>query len=366
MLRKQRDDERNQFEEEANNLSNLNNIFQQEILKLTESLENLSANVNSIELQKELKQAQEKSQQNLKHKQEYEQRIKKLTQKLQIIQNKQLQTSEQNEQSNNELQELKKQKYEIENARSIVESQLEELQKNEENYQQVIERLEQQINQQNYREQELKKQLDSLRSSLSESQEREKQLEKRAEQAKAESERLAEEMERYTEEIGRHPLNNFELAIKEFLENNFSDSRIEIQFDVATRKRESKFTDFILVTKQCCIIIEAKSYKGVIKPLGDARNTAWICQRENQVLNIYSSWGKNPYRQLKTYCDSLMENKDFRIYHNLPVYGVVVFPKSSRIDNSIQSKIDGFYRVTTLDNLTTTIQELDNQANSWN
>lgn len=220
------------------------------------------------------------------------------------------------------------------------------------------------------REKELKNKLENLRKSLREYELQEDLLKKRAEQAQAESERLNEEMERYKEEMGKHPLNNFELAIKKFLENNFFNSRIEIQFDVANRREVSKFTDFILITRQCCIIIEAKSYQGVIKPLGDVRNAGWICQKEKQKLNIYCSWGKNPYKQLKAYCDSLMKNGNLSIQlgiqDRVPVYGLVVFPVGSNIDDSIQSDIsDNFYRVTTLDKLTTTIQELDNQAKSW-
>ena len=169
-------------------------------------------------------------------------------------------------------------------------------------------------------------------------------------------------MERYIEEIGQHPLNDFEIAIKECLEHNFSDARIEIQFDVGTGRQGSRFTDFILVTEKYCIIIEAKSYTGKIKPIDTVRNSGWICEKGSQRIHIFSCWGKNPYQQIKTYCDSLMKNKGLGINSKLPIYGIVVFPKGSCIDNSIQSNVSGFYRVTTLDNFTTDIQKLENQA----
>lgn len=365
-LQKQRDNERGDFEKEANSLRSLNNRLKHEIIQLRESIKNLAINIHSVELKKELKQAQAQSQQNIKQKQEYEQHINKLTQQLQIIQNKQLQASEQNEHRNNELQELQKQKYEIENARSVVESQLAFLQKKEEDYQKNVARLEEQINKQNSREQELQNKLENLQNSLIEYQEREQLLEKRAEQAKSESEALAEEMERYIEETGKHPLNDFEIAIQKSLKQNFSDSRIETQFDVASGQQGSRFTDFFLVTNKSCIILEAKSYTGIIKPIDNVRNSGWVCEKVGRRLNILSCWGKNPYQQVKSYCDSVMSNKSLGIQSKKPVYGVVVFPKGSCIDDNIQSNISRFYRVTTLDNLTTTIQELDNQANSWN
>ncbi|TBR56474.1 hypothetical protein B4U84_29095 [Westiellopsis prolifica IICB1] len=365
-LQQQRDDERHRFEEEANNLRSLNNRLKHEIIQLRESIKNLSTNTNSVKLQEELQQAKTQSQQNLKQRQEYEQRIEKLTHQLQIIHKKQLKVSEQNEQKENELQELQQQINEIENARFFVESQLKELQIREEYYQKNLNQLEQQLNEQNLKEQALQNQLENLQNSLSQYQKREDILKERAEQSKAEYDALSEQIKIAQEDMGQHPLNDFELAIKESLEQNFSNSRIEIQFDVGSGRQGSKFTDFIVVTNNSCIILEAKSYKGVIKPINDARNTGWICQQADRKLHIFSCWGKNPYHQLKIYCDSLMKNRGLGIHNRSPIYGVVVFPKGSYIDESIKSNMGKFYRVTTLDNLITAIQELDNQANSRN
>jgi len=347
-LQKQRDDERNELIKDADNLRSSNNRLKQEIAKLSESIKDLPNNTDS-ELQTELEKTKLQSKQNLAKKKQYEQHIQKLTQQLEIVHRKQVEHKE------SQIQELQEQ---INNT----ESQLTELQNNEENYQETIKILENQLNDKNSREIELQKQLENLQSSLSEYEEREQLLEQRAKQVKDESDRLAEEMERYIEETGQHPLNDFEVAIKECLEHNFSNARIEIQFDVGTGKQGSRFTDFILVTKKYCIIIEAKSYTGKIKPIDNVRNSGWICERGNQRIHIFSCWGKNPYQQIKTYCDSLMKNKGLGINSKLPIYGIVVFPKGSCIDNSIQSNVSGFYRVTTLDNFTTDIQKLENQA----
>lgn len=350
-LQKQRDNERNELMRDAENLRSLNNRLKQEILRLRESIKDLPNNTDA-ELQAELEQTKLQSEQNLAKKKQYEQHIKKLTQQLQ---RKQLETDVLQEQKESQIQELKEQ---INNT----ESQLAELQNNEENYQETIKVLEKQLNDKNSREIELQKQLESLQTSLSEYEEREQLLEQRAEEEKAKSKDLAEEMERYIEETGQHPLNNFEVDIKECLEKNFPNARIEIQFDVGTGRQGSRFTDFILVTEKYCVIIEAKSYTGKIKPLDNVRNSGWICERGSQRIHIFSCWGKNPYQQIKTYCDSLIKNKGLGINSKLPIYGIVVFPRGSCIDNSIQSNISAFYRVTTLDNFTMDIQELENQS----
>jgi hypothetical protein len=365
LLQKQRDDERNEFEQEANNLRITNKKLASEIDKLTNSINNLSTNANSIQLQKELKEAQAQSQQNLQQKQKYENDIKQLTQKLQVIHNKQSQAIQENEQKDNELQELQQQINEIEDARNLAKSQLEELHRNEKNYQELVERLEQQINQQNFRERELQTQLESLQNSLTQYQQREQLLKQRAKQAKDESDWLAEEMERYIEERDKHPLNDFEIAIQTLLKQHFTDTKLETQFDVASGQQGSRFTDFLLITNKSCIVLEAKSYTGIIKPIDNVRNSGWVCEKVGRKLNILSCWGRNPYQQVKSYCDSVMSNRSLGISKK-PVYGVVVFPEGSYIDDSIPSNISRFYRVTTLDNLATIIQELENQANSWN
>lgn len=366
LLQQQREYERNKLTNDANNLSIVNTRLQEEIVKLSESMNILSTNTDSAELQNELEKTKLQSKQNLGKQKQYQQNIEQLNQQLEIIQKKQLEFNVKHEQKENEVEELQQQIHEIKNSRSQAESNLDQLRINEENSQKLVAKLEQQLANQRLVQQQLKNQLEVLKSSLSESQKREQELEKCADQVQAQSKALAEEMERYIEETGKHPLNDFEIAIQKSLKQNFSDSRIETQFDVASGQQGSRFTDFFLVTNKSCIVLEAKSYTGIIKPIDNVRNSGWVCEKVGRRLSILSCWGKNPYQQVKSYCDSVMSNKSLGIQSKKPVYGVVVFPKGSCIDDNIQSNISRFYRVTTLDNLTTTIQELDNQANSWN
>lgn len=363
LFQKQRDNERNEFEKEANDLRISNEKLETEIVTLTNSIKILSANTNSIQLQNELQEAQEQSQQNLKQKQQYENHIKQLTQKLQVIHNQQVEASQQNEQKDNELQELQQQINEIENARNLAKSQLESLQKKEENYQKIVESLQEKISQQNSREQELTMQLKRLEGSLSEYKKREKLLENLANQAKAESEALAIEIAIVKEDLpGKHPLNDFETTILNSLEQKFQGKRVFVQFDVANGNTGSMCTDFVIVMNNCCIVIEAKYYTGKIQSIGYVRNTGWVCITNTQTKNIRACWGKNPYEQVWTYSVSLYGRVKRSNRNKLPVYGIVVFPTGSVIDDQIQSNISNFYRVTTLDNLVTAIQELENLA----
>ncbi|BAY66968.1 hypothetical protein NIES22_71120 (plasmid) [Calothrix brevissima NIES-22] len=366
LLQNQREDERNEFNKEADKLHSLNNRLKNEIFNLRDLIKNLSTNTDSTNLQIELKNTRLQSQENLDKKKQYEQDIKELNKKLQIIQNKQLETLKKNEQKENELQEIQQQIQEIETSRSLAESQLEELRSHEENYKKIVAELEEQLNQKNFKEEELQKQLENLQNSLSEYQEREQLLEKLAEQAKAESEALGKEIARYKEDTGKHPLNDFEVSILNYLQQKFSDKKVFVQFDVGNGRQGSMSTDFIIAMNNCCIVIEAKSYTGKIKAIGYPRNTGWICITNTKIENINACWGKNPYEQIWTYSVSLYGRIKISNRNKLPVFGIVVFPKDAVVDNNIQSNISNFYRVTTLDNLSTAIQELENQARFQN
>jgi len=203
--------------------------------------------------------------------------------------------------------------------------------------------------------------------SLLESQEREQQLKKRAQQAQTESQALAKEIENISTEKGQHSLNNFEVSIKNSLEDHFSSERVLTQFDVGIGRQGSKFTDFIIFMNNCCIVIEAKSYTGTIESVGNARNTGWTCQTETRKLYIYACWGENPYQQVKTYADSLYGSINCSKHsRKFPVYGIVVFPANSDIDNNIESNMGDFFRVTTLDNLIPIIQQLEHKGKFQN
>ncbi|MBD2505392.1 nuclease-related domain-containing protein [Anabaena azotica] len=259
LLQKQINDERNQFEEEADKFNKLNNKLQQEIVKLTESLRDISVKFDKDE--------------------------------------------------------------------------------------------------------ELKKQLINLKKSVSEYEERENLLKKLANEAKDKSENLAIEIASLEKELlDNHPLNDFETSILNSLQQNFPDKKVFVQFDVANGNKASMCTDFIVVMNNCCIVIEAKHYLGKIQSIGYPRNTGWVCKTNTQTKNIRACWGRNPYEQVWTYSVSLYGRVRISNENKLPVYGIVIFPTGSFIDDNIKSNISRFYRVTTLDNLKTTIQDLENKA----
>ncbi|QLE45166.1 hypothetical protein FD723_33110 (plasmid) [Nostoc sp. C052] len=363
-LQKLRNNEKNS-QEIATTLEQqlINQSLEQE--QLNHQLELLQSSL--LESQQRARKAQIESekaileaQQNLNKQQEYEDQIKKLTQDLYIVEDKQARTNELKE---NELSQLQQQIQEIENSRSLVNSELQQLRNNETSSQRIITALEQQLANQNLMQEQLNTQLDILQNSLLESQEREQQLEQREKQKQAELEALSKELEIITVEIkGKHPLNIFELSIKKSLEKHFSSERVLTQFDVGSGRQGSKFTDFIIVTNKCCIVVEAKSYKGTIESVGNPRNTGWTCDTGTRKLYIYACWGENPYQQVKTYVDSLYKYVNSSNWGKFPVYGIVVFPANSDINNNIESNIGGYYRVATLNNLITVIEQLDNQA----
>lgn len=210
-------------------------------------------------------------------------------------------------------------------------------------------------------QQQLNNQLEILQKSLTESLKREKQLEESAKQTQDELAFLDKEIERIKEDTGKHSLNDFEISIFNYLKQYFPDKTVFTQFDVSTGMQTSRFTDFIIVMNNCCIVIEAKSYTGIIESVGYARNTGWTCRAGTRKTYINACWGINPYEQVKTYSDCLYGRISSN-FNNLPVYGIVVFPASSTIDNNIKSNIGGFCRVTTLKNLANVIKQIDNQS----
>ncbi|AFZ27252.1 nuclease-like protein [Cylindrospermum stagnale PCC 7417] len=363
----QREREKSELIRDTNKVRNQNNKLYQEISQLKESLNRLPKNAEDLmPLQAELEKTRLEAEQNLNKQKQYQQNIGQLNERLRLAQKKQLEATESNEIKENELAQLQKQIQDIENSRSLAESELEELRSNEKGSQKIITVLEQKLYNQILVQEQLNTQLELLQNSLLESQQREQELAQREKQTQAELEILGEEIERIKEDEGRHPLNNFEVSIKNTLEQHFSSERVLTQFDVGTGKQGSKFTDFIIVMNKCCIVIEAKSYQGTITSVGNPRNTGWTCNTGTRKLYIYACWGENPYQQVKTYADSLYQYVKSSNRNRFPVYGVVVFPANSDIDNDIESNIGGFYRVTTLNNLITVIEQLDNQSHLQN
>lgn len=346
-LQNQRELEKNELTNYARSLRTLNTRLEQEISQLKESLNSLSEKPENLApLQAELEKAKLEAETNSNKQKQYQQHIQQLNQQLQLAQQEQLQQQVQ----------------EIENSRLLAESELEKIRNNEINFKKNITDLERQLDNKMLEEKRLNNQIEILQNSLLESQQREEQLKERTEQIQVESQALAKEIIRVQEDIGRHPLNVFERCILNLLQRHFPDRKVYEQFDVNNGSGGSMFTDFIIVMDNCCIVIEAKSYTGIIKALGYPRNTGWICITGNKTENINACWGKNPYEQVWTYSVSLYGRIKSPNQHKLPVYGIVVFPENSTIDDEIQSNISDYYRITTIDNLTTAIQQLESQA----
>ena len=274
----------------------------------------------------------------------------------------------QNQKRENELQEqLKK----IKEDRRLAEIRLASLQDNETEYENLLVYLQEQLDRKNNEQRELSNQIANLQNQVNMYQDREQLLLESREQAEAEVNSLNIKIERYLEEMGQHALNDFEQQIYERLMNNFPNDRVETQIDVGYGNEGSKFTDFLVVTNQhlanrVYFVIEAKSYTGVIEALNphDVRNSKWMCRRNLSRTRILSCWGENPYVQVKIYCDGVMRNRVLgfqdrsRFNQADKVYGIIVFPSDSNIDQNIRSNLGSFYKAITINNLVSTIREL--------
>lgn len=211
---------------------------------------------------------------------------------------------------------------------------------------------------------QLEQQIQQLEADLQEFKDQEDDAIKKAKAASDEIERLKQENERITEDLGPHPLNRFEQEIRNLLSRDLTDSRVVPQFDT-TRHGTSMFTDFVVSMRHCIVLIEAKSYSGLIQSR-NPRNGVWYCQFNAERVLINACWGDNPYHQVKNCGDAFRaQHHAFRSEKKMPTYGVVVFPKDARISQEVSASINSsgsFQRVITLNNLITTLQELDNEA----
>jgi hypothetical protein len=133
-------------------------------------------------------------------------------------------------------------------------------------------------------------------------------------------------------------------------------------FDVAVGKAGSQFIDSIVISKDCMMVIEAKNYSGIIISEGDVENTRWQSMIGGRTdAEVKSSWGMNPYHQVREYTMSLLTMVNTRGRWNLPVYGVIVFPEGTDI-SGIGERIGRFYRVTTSDRLIGVLENIDSEA----
>lgn len=358
-----------QQEEQVKQLSQQLQAYQNQLLgvnKQGNELKELQLQIEATEQARFLAESQMEQIRNSEHttkqkQQQQEEQVKQLSKQLQIYQ-EQFRAVEKQE---TELKKLQLQIEETKQARSLAESQMEVLRNSESSSRQKIDALEYQLKSEQEVKNQLNKQLEILQRSLMESQQQEQESRLLAQRASQQMEVLSEERERFMEDMGRHPLNEFERAILRSLESSSSQWEIFTQFDTGTGRNNSKFVDFVVVANNCIIAIEAKSYKGIIESVGDARNTNWMCQTNTGKVLINACWGLNPYHQVKTYVDSLMFRVNSRSrnrYSKIPIYGVVVFPKESQINSEIESNVGGYFQITTLDKLLNTINNFDNRA----
>lgn len=206
-----------------------------------------------------------------------------------------------------------------------------------------------------------------LQQALTESQHREEEYRELSRKAAEEASIWSEEVETIKRETERCPLDNFEQSVLATLQQLPGSKEILTQYDAGTGDDNSKFVGFVLVLDNLVIAIEAKCYKGIIDSVEDARNTIWISQTGRHNKQIYSSWGANPYKQVKVYSDALCVRLKLLGKHNkASVCGVVVLPTNAEISEKISSNINGYYRVTTLTNLPAVIRELKTQYNPQN
>lgn len=331
---------------QAEELRYRNQQLEAEVQQLQDAIARLPTSASSL-TQTELLKIQIEADK-AKHKQQQQEiQLKELTVQLQNYQNRLLEVDKQEI----EFQEVELKIEEIQQARHEAELQIKELSQAEQSSQQTIQNLQDKLAQEEQVKNQLNQQLEMLRLSLLESQQQEQKSRLLAERADQQIQILSEEKERLKEDLGQHPLNKFEKDILKCLESSSSSFTVKTQFDAGTGASNSKFIDFLVVTNHCLIAIEAKSYKGAINSIGDSRNTRWTCQSGGNQVLINACWGINPYHQIKTYVDSLMFkfNSDHKNRRSkIPIYGIVVFPKQSRVDENIISNIGGYYRITTL------------------
>ncbi len=145
----------------------------------------------------------------------------------------------------------------------------------------------------------------------------------------------------------------------------FGDWRIINSFNVAAGKSHSQFTDCILISKDCLIVLEAKNYTGKIDAEGDFENDRWYAVKGTERLEVQSLWGDNPFHQVNEYCMSLLRMVQKRSSWNIPVYGVIVFPEGADL-SLIVNQIGRFYRIATIDRLVAVLDIMEAEARRHN
>ena len=162
--------------------------------------------------------------------------------------------------------------------------------------------------------------------------------------------------------------NAFEQRIHEAVSGTSHFARDEWRllrnFDVAVGRNFRQFTDFILVSRNCVVILEAKYYLGRIDSEGDFLNDVWYSRSGSDRKKIDCLWGENPYHQLNEYCMSLMKLIKQRSPWELPVYGVIVFPDEADT-TKLGEHLGRFYRIARLSQLVPLLERLQAEARRY-
>lgn len=206
------------------------------------------------------------------------------------------------------------------------------------------------------------------------------ELKEQLERTRAEKEQLRTEVERYKRSVGRDRVEAskalssaigtrtgaaFEQQVIDSIvgsdKGKSGEWRIVTNFDVSGGQRGSRFTDCIVISKECLMIVEAKGYYGTIEAEGSVENSTWICRgSNNRTVEIKGEGGDNPYHQVHDYVVNLMNLVKKRL-PQLPVFGVIVFPEKSDI-GGLNSKIGRYYRVTTTDKILSVLGQMEAEA----
>jgi Nuclease-related domain len=343
------------LQEQAEHFGDRNQNLQQEISNLQDTIEKLTLTNNSVVKQDELKQAQQEIERAYCNQQKQNEKINQLTQQLQDYY-VQLEIAKRKGES---LRQIEIQIQHITEDKLSAENELNQIRERENKLNQTIDKLKNQLTSQEIAQNELNKQLQLLQYSLDESKNQEEESRNKALESAQQIERLNQEMELLIEETGNRPLNAFENEILHKIKNNLDTQEIHTLFDAGTGGEKSKFLDLLVITNNCIFVIEAKAYRGEIKPTSDSRNSTWISRRGNDSILIKSSWGYNPYQQLNTYTNAILARRSKNWHSRKPVYGIIVFPSEATIDSEIASNMGRYYRATTLNNLLAIISELN-------
>ncbi|GEM_PF-1813960 len=204
--------------------------------------------------------------------------------------------------------------------------------------------------------------LERTRDEIRQLQEKVEQFESSSSSGKESSYRVLEEAVRT-----RQFSNLFEQSIYEKIaasrQFQKGEWRLLGNFDVAPGRNYRQFTDFILLSGDALVILEAKYYVGSIESPGDFLNDIWLSV-SSQRKKIDCLWGENPYHQINEYSMSLMKILKQRSPWNFQIFAVIVFPDEADI-SKVGEHLGKFYRVTTLGRLLPLLDGIFSEAHRF-